>query len=73
MSRIIFDIQNDAFPGFHSSVQLAISEIIVSFKGWVIFTKYISKKHKHLCLKIYNLCDKQDMYVLPRKRQNMFY
>jgi hypothetical protein len=35
---------------------LAVDEIIVKFKGRVIFREYIPKKHKHFGIKIFKLC-----------------
>ena len=35
----------------------AVIEIIVSFKGRVIFKQYIPKKHKKFGIKHYKLCD----------------
>ena len=35
-----------------------MDEVIVKFKGRVIFRQYIPKKRKHFGIKIYKLCDK---------------
>ena len=34
-----------------------MDEVIVKFKGRVIFRQYIPKKRKNFCIKIYKLCD----------------
>jgi len=34
-----------------------VDEVIVKFKGRVIFRQYIPKKRKHFGIKIYKLCD----------------
>jgi len=39
------------------SEHLTIDEVIVLYKGRVIFQQYIPKKHKHFGIKIYKLCD----------------
>jgi hypothetical protein len=36
---------------------LAVDEVIVKFKGRVIFRQYIPKKKKDFGIKIYKLCD----------------
>jgi len=33
-----------------------VEEVIVKFKGRVIFRQYIPKKRKHFIIKIYKLC-----------------
>ena len=42
---------------FLSPSRLAVDEVIVKYKGRVIFRQYIPKKHKHFGIKIYKLCD----------------
>ena len=57
--RNLFDILNDKISKFYSpSEHLAVDEVIVNFKGRVIFRQYIPKKHKRFRIKIYKLCDK---------------
>ena len=34
-----------------------MDEVIVSYKGRVVFRQYIPKKHKRFGIKIYKLCD----------------
>ena len=73
--RNLFDILNQKFSKFYSpSEHLAIDEVIVKYKGRVIFRQYIPKKHKRFGIKIYKLCDDTgytyDMTVyLGRDRQ----
>jgi len=56
--RNLFQILNEKFSKFYSpSEHLAVHEVIVKFKGRVIFRQYIPKKHKRLGIKIYKLCD----------------
>jgi hypothetical protein len=56
--RSIFDKLSDADAKYYSPTEcLAVDEIIVLFKGTVIFKQYIPKKHKHFGIKIYKLCD----------------
>ena len=56
--RNLFDILNYKFSKFYNpSEHLVVDEVIVKFKGRVIFRQYIPKKHKHFGIKIYKLCD----------------
>jgi len=56
--RHLFDILNEKFSKFYSpSEHLAVDEVIVKYKGRVIFRQYIPKKHKRFGIKIYKLCD----------------
>ncbi|PNF43126.1 hypothetical protein B7P43_G18025 [Cryptotermes secundus] len=56
--RTIFDTLNDAFEKYYNpSEHLAVDEIIVKFKGRVIFKQYIPKKHKRFGIKIFKICD----------------
>ena len=53
-----FDKLNEAYAKFYNpSSNLAVDEIIVKFKGRVIFRQYIPKQRKCFCFKIYKLCD----------------
>jgi hypothetical protein len=55
---MVFDTLNMANAKFYNtSENLAVDEIIVKFKGKVIFRQYIPKKRKHFGIKIYKLCD----------------
>ena len=56
--RDLFEILIATFSKFYnSSENLDIDEVIVSFKGRVIFKQYIPKIHKHFGSKIFKLCD----------------
>jgi len=57
--RTVFDKLNDAYAKFYNPLEhLAVDEVIVKFKGRVIFRQYIPKKRKRFGIKIYKLCDK---------------
>ena len=57
-TRNLFEILNKTFSKFYSlSEHLAVDEVIVLFKGRVIFQQYIHKKHKRFGNKIYKPCD----------------
>jgi hypothetical protein len=67
---------NDAYAKYYSPTEhLTVDEIIVLFKGRVVFKQYILKKHKHFGIKVYKLCDSEgytyDMRVYFRERQDM--
>ena len=56
--RTVFDKLNEAYAKFYNpSEHLAVDEVMVKFKGRVIFKQYIPKKRKHFSIKIYKLCD----------------
>jgi len=56
--RDLFEILNDTFSKFYDpSKNLAIDEVIVPFKGRVIFKQYIPKKRKRFGIKMFKLCD----------------
>jgi hypothetical protein len=56
--RTIFDTLNQAYAKFYNpSEHLAVDEVIVKFKGRVLFRQYILKKRKRFGVKIYKLCD----------------
>jgi hypothetical protein len=51
--RTIFDMLNDAYAKYYSLTEhLAVDEIIVFFKGRVVFKQYIPKKHKCFGIKV---------------------
>jgi len=59
--RDLFEILNATFSKFYSpSENLAIDEVIVSFKGRVIFKQYIPKKRKRFGIKIFKLVTRLD-------------
>jgi hypothetical protein len=56
--RTIFDTLNENYAKcYNPSEHLAVDEVIVKFKGRVIFKQCIPKKHKRFGIKIYKLCD----------------
>jgi len=56
--RNVFDTLNEAYATFYNpSEHLAVDEVIVKFKGRVIFRQYIPKKRKRFGIKIYKPCD----------------
>jgi hypothetical protein len=63
----IFDKLNDAYAKYYRPTEhLATDEIIVLFKGRVVFKQYIPKKHKRFGIKIYKLCDSKGYtYNMP--------
>jgi hypothetical protein len=58
MIQDVFEIQNGTFSKFYNNFKnLAMDEIIVSFKVGVVFKQYIPKKMKNFGIKIFKLCD----------------
>ena len=56
--RDLFEILRTNFAKFYNpSEHLAVDEVIVKFKGRVIFKQYISTKRKRFSIKMYKLCD----------------
>ena len=56
--RDLFEILNATFSIFYNpSENLSVDEVIVPFKGRVIFKQYIPKKRKVFGIKIFKLCD----------------
>ena len=56
--RKIFDTLNNEFCELHNWTEhLAVDEVIVLYKGRVVFWQYIPKKHKRFGIQIYKLCD----------------
>ena len=56
--RDLFEILNNTFPKFYNpSGNLASDEVIVPFKGRVIFKEYIPKNAKDFGIKLFKLCD----------------
>ena len=48
-----------------------MDEVIVLYKGRVVFRQYVQKKHKRFGIKIYKLCYTYDMSVyLGKQRQH---
>jgi hypothetical protein len=50
-------VANSCAKYYRPTEHFAVNEIIVSFKGRVIFKEYIPKKHKQFGIKHYKLCD----------------
>jgi hypothetical protein len=74
--RNIFDALNNKFCEIYNpSEHLAVDEVIVLFKGRVVFRQYIPKKHKRFGIKIYKLCDSlgytYDMSVYLGKQKQL--
>jgi len=75
--RDLFEILNATFSKFYNlSENLAIDEVIDSFKGRVIFKVYILKKRKRFGIKILKFCDSTGYtygmkVYLGRDRQRM--
>jgi len=73
--RDLFEIIRTNFSKLYNhSKYLAVDEIIVKFKGRIVFKQYILKKRKRFGIKIFKLCDSTgytyDMNVyLGRDRQ----
>lgn len=56
--RKIFDTLNEKYSElYYPTEHIAVDEVIVLFKGRVIFRQYIPKKHKRFGIKIYKLND----------------
>ena len=56
--RALFHQLIDSYAKYYSLTDhLAADEIIVLFKGRVIFKQYIPKKHKQFVIKLYKFCD----------------
>jgi hypothetical protein len=56
--RRVFDYLNAGFRALYNPTEhLAIDEVIVKFKGKVVFRQFIPKKRKRFGIKLYKLCD----------------
>ena len=54
----LFEIIRMNFSKFcNPSEHLAVDEVIVKFKGRMVFKQYIPKKCKHISIKMFKLCD----------------
>jgi len=54
----LFEIIRTNFSKFYNpSEHLSVDEVIVKFKGRVLFKQYIPKKHKCFSIKMFKLCD----------------
>ena len=57
-NRDLFEIIRTNFSKFYNpSEHLAVDEVIVKFKGRVLFKQYIPKKRKRFGIKMFKLCD----------------
>jgi hypothetical protein len=60
----IFDKLSDSYAKYYSPTEhLEVDEIIVIFRGRIIFKQYIPKKHKRFGIKICRLCDPPKGYT----------
>ena len=56
--RDVFEILRTNFAKFYNpSEHLVVDEVIVKFKGRVIFKQYIPKKRRRFSITMYRLCD----------------
>jgi len=56
--RAMFDKLNNSYVKYYSLTEhLVVDEIIVLFKGRVIFKRYIPKKRKQFGIQLYKVCD----------------
>jgi len=56
--RDLFEIIRTNFSKFYNpSEYLAVDEVIVKFKGRILFKQYIQRKHKRFSIKMFKLCD----------------
>jgi hypothetical protein len=55
--RLVGNSKDELFRILQPFKYLAVDEVIVKFKGRVVFKHYIVKKHKHLCIKMFKLCN----------------
>ena len=63
--RHLFDILNEKFSKFYSpSEHLAVDEVIIKYKGRVIFRQYIPKKHKRFGIKLTNCVTRLDTHII---------
>jgi len=54
----LFEIMRTNFSKFYNpSEHLAVEEVIVKFKGRVVFKEYFPKKRKRFSIKMFKLCD----------------
>lgn len=74
--RRIFNILNNKYSElYYPTENIAVDEVIVLFKGRVVFRQYIPKKHKRFGIKIYKLNDSlgytYDMSVYLGKQKKL--
>ena len=62
--RDLFEIIRMNFSKFYNpSEHLAVDEVIVKFKGKIVFKQYIPKKHNVSASKCSNCVTLQDIYI----------
>ncbi|GFV84669.1 piggyBac transposable element-derived protein 4 [Trichonephila clavipes] len=58
--RNVFNSLNNSFQEIYDlTEELAIDEVGVAFKGWIIFKQHIPKKRKRFGIKVYKIVDKK--------------
>src|SRR5215469_5043098 len=57
LRKIFETLNNKCFEMYNPTEHRAVDEVIVLYKGRVIFRQYIPKKHRRFGIKIYKLCD----------------
>jgi len=63
--RNLFEILTKTFSKFYNhSERLTVDEVIVLFKGKVIFRQYIPKKHKYFGIKFTNHVTRLDIRMI---------
>jgi hypothetical protein len=55
--QLPFYIQNSQNCIIQQNI-MAVDEVIIKFRGKVVFQQYIPKTHKRFGIKIYKLCDR---------------
>ena len=56
-TRLIWNYKDNFSKFKNPSEYLAVDEVIVKFKGRIVFKQYIPKKRKRFCIKMFKLCD----------------
>jgi hypothetical protein len=57
LGNFFYNLNNKFCKLYNPSEHLAVEEVIVLFKGRVIFHQYIPNKHKRFGIQIYKLCN----------------
>jgi hypothetical protein len=69
----LFDLNNKFYELYNLTEHLSVDEVIVLYKGRVVFRLYIPKIHKRFGIRIYKLCDSvsytYDMSVYSGKQR----
>jgi len=70
--RDLFEIPRTNFSKFYNpSEHLAIDEVIVKFRGRVLFKRYIPKKRRRFGIKMFKLCDSTGYIYTGCNRRNV--